>query len=209
MQNDAIGSADVIARVRPSQSLVMMTLTSDINADPITFNGTASDFERSQSIGLNVNITQANLAAINLQQTAPGDWAFLDPDGNPTGFGVRAYSMTQAMGRGYEIHSGIYFDDQGNKAEFVLSTDPLPAAAVVIIVVVSIAAAVCLAGIAISAVIADCKKSQADAIASCGASGGLASMNTTVDIAPNFDVATKKFTLGCRVECSVTCTPGS
>src|ERR1044072_3018548 len=127
MRDDNVHSADLIIRVGASQSLAMLTMTSSLDADPVTFEGTASTADRANSISVKVELAQGDLNEVPLEQTSPSDWVFHNEDGTDSDFGVRSYSVVDAIDGIFQIHSGVFFDDQGNDSIFVVSTDPVPA----------------------------------------------------------------------------------
>ena len=203
MQNDAVVSAELVLRNRSSKSVAMLTMTSSDDADPITFEGSMSSFDGASSIGVSVVLPQENLQATNVQQPSDHELVIMDPDGNPTPYRVRSYSVAEAIEGRYQIYSGIYSDSDGNESEFVFSTDPGPA--VVVIVIASIAVLGCLAAIGISAITQNCNKSQADAVASCASGGGLPKVKAKVTFGFRFDSDTKSVHIGCDYECSTDC----
>ena len=203
MQNDTVVSAELVLRNRSSKSVAMLTMTSSADADPITFDGTMCGFDGASSIGVSVALPQGDLQATNVQQSSDGELVIMDPDGNPTGYSARSYSVADAIGGTYQIYSGIYSDSEGNESEFVFSTDP--AAGTVIIVIVCIAAVACLAAIGISAISQNCNKSQADAVTACASGGGLPKVKAKVIYGFNYDSDKKNFRIGCDYECSTDC----
>jgi hypothetical protein len=54
------------------------------------------------------------------------EFAFFDPSGNATAFGVKSYSMLGAIGGQFQLHSGIFFNDVGDESRFIVAADPVP-----------------------------------------------------------------------------------
>lgn len=191
--------ADVTFLSQDLNLLGVMTMTTFPDADPVLFEGTLSDLVREQVIELSVGIPQEAMSALSLGESE-GTLVLNDHEGNPSDYVATAYSMQTAIDGRYEIHSGVWSDPDGNTFDFVTSTDPVP----VIVWVLGIGAATCLAIIGIQALIDDCKVlGQAD-IQACAAAGGLPTLRANVIFGFGHD-STGGWRLGCSHECSVQC----
>jgi hypothetical protein len=194
-------TADFVVRDNRRGKLGLGTMVSTATADPIRVEGSYFDGARWSPAAL--NIPQPPLADFELRPSASGDLD-LYFQGQKTAVSVSHHSVAPGLGGLYEIHSGVFIDsNSGIELEFVASLDPLPATAVVIIVIACIAGFACCFAVAITAALAAVQVIAA--IANCIASGGVPETSVETKLTPGYDPA-GKFTFGCQVTATVKCT---
>ena len=190
--------ADVTFLSQELNILGVMTMTTFPDSDPVLFEGTLSDLVREQVIEVSVQLPQEAIAALSLTESE-GMLVLNDHEGNPSDYAVNSYSVQQAIGGRYEIHSGVFSDIDGNAFDFVASTDPVHP----LIIIVGIGAAACLAIIGIQALIDDCKASMQAEVQACAAANGLPALRANVIFGFGHD--STGWRLGCSHECVVEC----
>lgn len=146
-------SFDMMVRSRNGDRMIMASLVTKPNESPAILRGFIRSPNLSSDTAFELKISLSDMDKIKLGQVGPNELALLDLSGAPTGYRFRSYAVNRAIDGQYLIHSGIASNPMGEEAEFILNIDPLPAVAIVIIVVVGVIGAICLLANIVEAIV--------------------------------------------------------